>query len=110
MDNFNFKADDIVGWVIMGGAGMLGRLMYHARQVQAGIRKPFSWVLLWDIPIALGMGWIALGIGVWLHVYWEATVSMALAIAYLGPYSIDTVFAAYADRYKKGSNNGPIAE
>lgn len=85
---------------------MLGRLMYHAREVQAGKRKPFSWVLLWDIPIALGTGWIALGLGTWLGVQWEVTVSLALANAYLGPYGIDRAFAAYASRVEgKGKDN-----
>lgn len=76
---------------------MLGRLMYHARQVQLGKRKPFSWVLLWDIPVALGMGWIALGLATWLKIPWEATVSLALVAAYLGPYIIDIIFARWAE-------------
>lgn len=76
---------------------MLGRLTYHARQVQLGKRKPFSWVLLWDIPIALCMGWISLGIATWFKVPWDATVSLALVAAYLGPYSIDLLFTRWAN-------------
>ena len=45
---------DYVPWLATGGAGLLGRLMFHAKLVQSGRRKPFSWVLFWDIPIALG--------------------------------------------------------
>jgi hypothetical protein len=100
MDKWNWA--DAAPWVFAAGAGMIGRLMYHAKQVQAGKRKPFSWVLLWDIPIALGMGWIAIGLGKWLHTPWEATISLALVCAYLGPYGLDTVFAKYADwKFKK---------
>ena len=76
---------------------MLGRLMFHARQVQLGKRAPFSWVLFWDIPIALGMGWVALGLGIWLKVVWELTVSLALVTSYLGPHVIDRLFLLWAD-------------
>ena len=76
---------------------MLGRLTYHARQVQLGKRKPFSWVLLWDIPVALCMGWIAYGGGIWMNVPYEATVSLALIASYMGPYSIDALFIKWAD-------------
>jgi len=91
---------EMVPWLTIGGAGMIGRLMYHAKQVQAGKRKPLSWVLVWDIPIALGMGWIALGVGAYFKLPWEVTVSIGLTFSYLGPYGIDTTFAAYADRFK----------
>lgn len=102
MDKFSFG--DIAPWLFTAGAGMIGRLMYHAKQVQAGKRKSFSWVLLWDVPIALGMGWIAIGLGKWLNVPWEATVSLALVCAYLGPYGIDTAFGKYAEYvFKKGN-------
>ena len=90
---------------------MMGRLMYHAKQVQAGKRKPVSWVLLWDVPIALGMGWVALGLASWLKVPWEVTISLALVAAYLGPYGIDTVFSKYAEMStKKEPTDGPTAD
>lgn len=82
----------IMAWLLMGGAGMVGRLMYHAKMVQAGVRKPFSWVLFWDLPIALGAGWVALGIATHFHVAWEVAVSLSIVVSYLGPYSLDTLF------------------
>lgn len=99
MDNFNFEA--YAPWLITGGAGVLGRLMFHAKQVQSGQRKPLSWALLWDLPIALGMGWIALGLAGYLGVKWEATVSIALVASYLGPYGVDTAFAKWAEKVEK---------
>lgn len=54
-------------YVWTGGAGVVGRLMFHARQVQQGKRKPLSWALLFDLPIALAMGWIVYGVCVWLR-------------------------------------------
>lgn len=88
---------------------MLGRIMFHAVQVQKGVRKPFSWVLIWDIPVAVSMGWIGLGIATWVGIPWEATVSFALIVSYLGPYGIDTLFAQWA-KYKFGGSNGTITE
>lgn len=99
MDDIHW--DKILPWAFMGGAGMLGRLMYHAKQVQAGKRKPFSWVLLWDLPIALGMGWIALGVATWLSISWEPAISLALAISYLGPYVIDMAFLRWQNKEQK---------
>jgi len=82
-----------------GGAGLIGRLMLHARQVQQGKRKPLSWALIIDLPIALGMGWGAFGVCVWFHMAMEPTISAAIAASYLGPYSIDRLFTLVADKY-----------
>lgn len=109
MDGFKLDIHllrEIMPWAFTGGAGVLGRLMFHAKQVQRGQRKPFSWTMLWDIPIALGMGWISLGLGTWLNLQWEVTFSLALSIAYLGPYTIDRLFALYADGWKKEPTSG----
>ena len=81
--------------------------MFHARLVQEGKRKPFSWVLLWDIPIALGMGWVSLGLGLWLGLNWEVLISFALVVSYLGPYGIDTLFDKWAE-FKFGGKDGKI--
>ena len=94
-------------WAATGGAGVLGRLMFHAWQVQMGKRKPLSWTLLWDLPIALGMGWIALGLASWLNVRHEVMISIALVVAYLGPYSIDSLFAKWSEwKFGKEKANG----
>jgi hypothetical protein len=92
-----FEAAAPYGWT--GGAAIIGRLMFHARQVQQGKRKPFSWVLFWDLPIALAMGWIVYGLCVWFDLAPEPTVSAAIVSSYLGPYSVDRLFALIADKY-----------
>lgn len=88
-------------YVWTGGAGMMGRLMFHARQVQQGKRKPWSWALLFDVPIALAMGWIAFGVCVWFDLKIEPTISAAIISSYLGPYSVDRVFAWWGERWSK---------
>lgn len=89
--------DQAYAWA--GGGGLIGRLMYHARLVQTGKRKPLDWVLAFDLPIALGMGWGAYGLCVWLGLSPEPTNSIAIAAGYLGPYSIDRIFARLGDKY-----------
>lgn len=100
---------DVVPWALIGGAGMLGRLTYHARQVQLGKRKPFSWVLMWDIPVALSMGWVAYGAASLARIPWEATVSLALVASYLGPHTLDILFVKWAD-WKFGKKAGNAAD
>jgi hypothetical protein len=81
------------------GAGIIGRLMYHARAVQMGKRKPWTWALLFDLPIALGMGWGAYGLCVWSHLAPEPTITAAIAASYLGPYSVDRIFSLISAKY-----------
>lgn len=88
-----------VNYVLTGGAGVLGRLMFHSRLVQQGKRKPFTWILLADIPIALGMGWTALGVGVWLGLPQQVTVSLGIAFGHLGPVVIDRIFSGLMDKH-----------
>lgn len=105
---------DYIPWLFTGGAGILGRLMFHAKLVQSGQRKPFTWTLFWDLPIALGMGWISLGLSKWLGVNWELTISIALVVAYLGPYGIDTMFIKWSDwkfgKQEKNNDGKPGTE
>ena len=98
---------NIMPWFFTGAAGMLGRLMFHAKLAQTGQVKPLSWALFWDIPIALGTGWIALGLCSWLNLGWNPTISIAIMTGYLGPYGIDTIFSRWADmKFGKVQNNG----
>lgn len=99
---------DYTPWLFTGGAGVLGRAVYHAVQVQQGKRKSLSWVVVWDIPIAVCMGWIGLGAAVWFKLPWESTVSFAMVASYLGPYGIDTLFAKWAEKHfkAKGGEDG----
>lgn len=85
-----------------GGAGLLGRLMFHAREVQRGRRKPWSWALAFDVPIALAMGWVAYGLCVWARLGIEPTITAAILSSYLGPYTVDRIFARAADKYFGG--------
>lgn len=95
-------ASELTAYFYTGGAAIMGRLMFHARQVQRGKRKAMSWELMFDVPVALAMGWMIYGLCIWFGVGPQATVSAAIAAGYLGPYSVDRVFdrvlATYIDR------------
>lgn len=103
MDNWP-GINEAVPYAWTGAAGLLGRIMFHANQVQAGKRKPLSWALLWDIPIALAMGWIIYGVCIWQAVPLQLTVSAAILASYLGPYSVDRLFARLSDKYLGGKS------
>lgn len=97
---------DATPWVWLGAAGIMGRIIYHARQVQQGARKPFSTALCWDVPIGLGMGWMTLGLSRYLGLDHEVAVSLGMLLSYLGPYTLDRLIAVWADaKFGKGKNN-----
>jgi len=84
--------------------------MYHAKMVQSGKRKPFGWVLFWDLPIALASGWVAYGAATYFHAVWEVTISLSIVVSYLGPYSIDTIFEKWTNfRFGRQLNSAPAA-
>jgi hypothetical protein len=85
-------------WFWPGAAGMMGRLMFIARQVQRHERRFWSLELLADLPIALGMGWLAHGISTYFALIAPAETSAAITAAYLGPRAIDSLFWRWADR------------
>lgn len=97
--------NEAVPYAWTGGAGLLGRLLFHAKLVQAGKRKPLSWALFWDIPIALAMGWIAYGVGISINLIPQAVISAAIVASYLGPYTVDRAFTIVADRYLRRKND-----
>lgn len=88
---------DASPWAWLGGAGVMGRIIFHARQVQAGARKPITMALFWDLPIGLGMGWIVLGLSSYIGLDHEPAMSLAMVFSYMGPYSIDRAVAKWAD-------------
>lgn len=90
---------EAVPYAWTGGAGLLGRVMFHAREVQRGRRKPLSWTLVLDVPIALAMGWIIYGLCAWYDVIPQVTISAAILASYLGPYTLDRLVARVSDKY-----------
>lgn len=71
--------------------------MYHAHLLQRGERKSLVWVGC-DLLIALGMGWIVLGIGQWLSLGTSTTQSMAIVAGWAGPQLINQMIDAAIER------------
>lgn len=95
-------AGDALRYLLAGSAGVLGRIMYHLHLVQKGQQKPWVWVAC-DLVIALGMGWIVLGICVYLHLAWEVTQSLAIVAGWAGPHIIDKAIEKALSKYFGGT-------
>lgn len=81
--------------VTAGGLGLLGRLVYWAVHDQ---RHPIGWSLLWELPLALGMGWIGLGVSEYLGLATNATYAMTISVSYTGPRLLDLLLLHIARR------------
>lgn len=81
----------------IGAGGLLGRLMYRAKMHP---RRPFfSWDILFELPIALGMGIIAHGgceaavaLGLVDELPELARTAVVVFVSYLGPRAVDALF------------------
>ena len=85
------------GFLITVLASFVGRMMHHVRQVQRQTRRFWSAHLLWEIPVAIGMGLIADSVANWLGLSEATRVGFIAAVAYLGPHAIDEIFAVGRD-------------
>jgi len=74
-------------WAVLWGA--IGRVMYHANQVTLGKRRFFTWQLVWELCIAMGMGVVAGGLADYLHLQDMVKAGFISAVAYLGPHLIE---------------------
>lgn len=92
----------------IGGAGIVGRMVWVFRQQQAGKRQFFSWATFMDLLIAIPSAYVGLGIYQGLAAMGligrlpASTLTAWLGIAgYLGPYAVDAMFAALLSRIDK---------
>lgn len=67
----------------------VGRLMFHARQVQQGRRRLFSKSLLLELPIALGMGMVGAGIAEWWGFTGQVRDAVLVSAGFVGPRAIE---------------------
>ena len=74
---------DVFIAALSSALGLIGRLMYLSQEQ----RSPFTLALLWELPIAIGMGLIGRGIGeyVGLGVWPFALFSASVVCGYIGP-------------------------
>lgn len=103
-----FSLGDVLNYLLAGGAGIMGRAMYHAHLIQRGEQKPWLWIFC-DLLIALGMGWIVLGLGDWLGMGMSTTQSLAIVAGWAGPQLIDKLITRSVDKYLGEDSDKPDA-
>lgn len=89
---------------IFGGAAtsfvgaLVGRLMWHSGEVRAKRRRIIGPELLWELPTALGMGFVGEGLSQYLG--WEDAMRTGLIVclSYLGPRGAQALAARWIDR------------
>jgi hypothetical protein len=68
--------------------GVLGRMIGIARADQ----RRWGWRVLWELPVAVGMGWIGAGIAEYFDFRGFVAYASMIAAGYLGPRAVDEVF------------------
>lgn len=82
---------DILTAISAALLGLLGRLMSMVQEQ----RNPFSTSLLWELPLAIGLGWIGRGVGEYFQLSGFMLMSCSIVLAYLGPRIISWVATKY---------------
>lgn len=59
--------------------------MYHAGEVRAKRRPVFSWDLVWELPLAVGMALIGSSLSEYMGLSDEIGVGVIAVLSYLGP-------------------------
>lgn len=83
------------------GAGA-GRLMYHSAEVKSGKRRFFGKELLWEVPIAIGMGIIGEALSGYFSLDQPMQTGLIAMLAYLGPRFAERTFELWVGRGPKG--------
>lgn len=95
-----FEHSNVPDWLkdILHGSSLsfiwagVGRLMFHARQVQQGRRRLFSKSLLLELPIALGMGMVGAGVAEWWGFTGQVRDAVLVSAGFVGPRAIEQLF------------------
>jgi hypothetical protein len=82
MSDFHDVAASAAG---AGALGLLGRALHWVRRDS----RPIGWSLLWEVPVAIGMGIIGKGIGDYFGLNDFPEYAVTIGTAYIGPRLID---------------------
>lgn len=78
-----------------GLAAILGRLVHHAHKAQQLERKFFSKHLLFELIIALGIGFFADGLMEYFEFSGKVKIAGIIVLSYLGPSGIEYYLVKY---------------
>lgn len=76
----------------------IGRMTWHVRQVQKRQRKFWSAHLLWEVPTALAIGFVADGITDYFALHGKAAIGVIIMVSYLGPAGVESIILRLVDR------------
>lgn len=82
---------DAAAAIVSALLGLLGRLMSMAQER----RSPFGVSLLWELPAAVGLGWIGRAVGEYAGAQGFLLMSCSIVVAYLGPRIISWAVQKY---------------
>ena len=80
-------------------AALAGRMMYHTSEVKKKNRKFFGRELVWELPVAFGMGLVGEGVAAYMELSETVGVALIVALAYLGPRGIEVAFEKRVKKY-----------
>ena len=83
-----------------GALGLLGRMLHLARVD----RRPLGWSLLWELPVAIGMGIVGKGLADYFNLDGFTEYAVTISVAYVGPRVIDLAICEVERRAKGGRN------
>lgn len=73
----------------------MGRLMWHTGEVKKQNRKFFGIELLWELPVAFGMGIFGEGVASYFELSDTSGVALIVGLAYLGPRGAEVMFTRW---------------
>tara|TARA_R110002126_G_scaffold165178_2_gene313032 strand:- start:1565 stop:1882 length:318 start_codon:yes stop_codon:yes gene_type:complete len=91
---------------LTGGVGVsilgifLGRSMYHISEVRKKNRRLFGKELLWELPAAFGMGFIAEAISSYYDFNDNVTIGIIIFLAYMGPRGLEALLVKWLSKAK----------
>jgi hypothetical protein len=86
-------------WAAIGG--LIGRLLFFARSD----RRRWSWGLIWELPIAIGMACIGLAITEHLNLTGNVGFGVIIGVSYVGPRVIDSIIDIALDWARRKAKN-----
>jgi hypothetical protein len=84
-----------IWWLL---AGLMGRMMFHGREAQAGRRKFWGKELPFEMLIAIGMAFLGKAAAGYFDLSAEIATAAAGIAAYLGPRALDAGFDKFIAR------------
>ncbi|TDE33178.1 phage holin family protein [Antarcticimicrobium sediminis] len=79
-------------------AAFIGRAMFHAGEVRAKRRNLFSFDLIWEVPLAIGMAMIGDALGDYMELDNTVRVGLIAVLSYLGPRGAAALFERWIAR------------